>query len=197
MALPSRAEALGLLKEYTKNPGLIKHGLAAEAAMRALARRYGGDEDLWGLTGLLHDFDYERWPEPENHPTKGAEILRGRGYPEEMIYAILSHANYLQHLYPRKSPMDRALFSCEELAGFIMAVALVRPNKSLFEVDVRAVKKKLKDKRFAAGVSREDVVNGAAELGVDLDEHIGFLITALQSIAGELELDGRAAAGDA
>ncbi|MFO7172146.1 MAG: HDIG domain-containing protein [Bacillota bacterium] len=190
MPLPTREEALALLKEYTQDPRLLKHMLAVEACMRAYARKFGEDEDLWGLTGLLHDMDYEKWPSPETHPLKAAEILRSRGYPEEMIYAILSHANYLQHIAPRKSLLDRALFACDELSNFVIAVALVRPSKSIHEVDVAAVKKKLKDKRFAAGVSREDVYAGAEALGIPLDEHIAFVIEALKPVAEELGIAG-------
>lgn len=190
MPLPTRAEAYALLTEYTQSPSLIKHMLAVEASMRAYARKYGQDEELWGITGLLHDFDYERWPSPEDHPTRGAEILRARGYPEEMIHAILSHANYLQHVAPRRSLLDKALFACDELSGFITAVAYVRPSRSIHEVDVAAVKKKMKDKRFAAAVSREDITEGAALLGVELDEHIAFVIEALKPVAGELGIAG-------
>ncbi len=186
----NRDEALELLREYTTNPGLLKHALAVEAAMRAYARRFGADEEKWGIVGLLHDFDYERWPSPPDHPLKGAAILAERGYPEDVIYAIKSHATYLG--LERRSPMDKALFAVDELAGFIVAVALVRPNRSLHEVTVEAVRKKMKDKAFARGVNREDIVRGAEELGVDLDEHIAFVIEALKGVARELGLDGAA-----
>ncbi|CAB3394277.1 HD domain-containing protein [Kyrpidia spormannii] len=189
----NRQEAWQLLNEYTKNPNLIKHALAVEAAMRAYARKYGEDEEKWGIVGLLHDFDYDRWPSPEDHPTRGAEILRQRGYPEDVIHAILSHADYLG--VPRDHLMDKCLYACDELSGFITAVALVRPTKSIYDVDVRAVKKKLKDKAFAKGVNREDVRRGAEELGVDLDEHIGFVIEALKGAARELGLEGTQASG--
>ncbi|CAB3395208.1 HD domain-containing protein [Kyrpidia spormannii] len=188
-----REAAWELLNEYTKNPNLIKHALAVEAAMRAYARKYGDDEEKWGIVGLLHDFDYDRWPSPEDHPTRGAEILRQRGYPEDVIHAILSHADYLG--VPREHLMDRCLYACDELSGFITAVALVRPTKSIDDVDVPAVKKKLKDKAFARGVNREDVRRGAEELGVDLDEHIGFVIEALKGAARELGLEGAQASG--
>ncbi|MBX6396107.1 MAG: HDIG domain-containing protein [Alicyclobacillaceae bacterium] len=184
----NRDDAWALLREYTQNPSLIKHALAVEAAMRAYARKFGEDEEKWGITGLLHDFDYDRWPSPEDHPKRGAEILRQKGYPEDVIYAILSHADYLQ--LPRKSLMDKCLYACDELSGFIIAVALVRPTKSIDDVDVRAVKKKLKDKAFAKGVNRDDVRRGMEELGVDPDEHIAFVIEALKGIAKELGLEG-------
>ncbi|MDI3327923.1 MAG: HDIG domain-containing protein [Alicyclobacillaceae bacterium] len=184
----NRESAWALLTEYTQNPNLIKHALAVEAAMRAYARKFGEDEEKWGITGLLHDFDYEKWPSPEDHPRRGAEILRGLGYPEDVVYAILSHADYLG--LPRKSPMDKCLYACDELCGFITAVALVRPTKSIHDVDVRTVKKKLKEKAFAKGVNREDVRRGIEELGVDPDEHISFVIGAMQGVAKELGLEG-------
>jgi putative nucleotidyltransferase with HDIG domain len=185
-----REEAWALLQEYTTNPSLIKHALAVEAAMRAYARKWGQDEELWGITGLLHDFDYEKHPTPEEHPFVGCNILREKGYPEEMIEAILGHANYSG--VPRQTLLAKALFACDELSGFITAVALVRPSKSIFDVDVKAVKKKLKDKAFAKGVNREDVKNGSLELGVDLDEHIQFVIDALKEEADALGLRGMA-----
>jgi len=191
-----RQAAWELLNEYTKNPNLIKHALAVEAAMRAYARKFGEDEELWGIVGLLHDFDYEgrEWTAgcnpAEVHPYWGARLLRERGYPEEVVYAILSHADYLPD-YPRRSRLDRTLFAVDELTGFLVAVALVRPDRSLHSVEVRSVRKKLKDKAFAAAVSREDIRKGPAELGIDLDEHIAFVIEAMRSIAGELGLAGR------
>lgn len=187
----NRDDAMALLREYTKNENLIKHMLAVEAAMRAYARKYGEDEEMWGITGLLHDFDYERWPSLEDHPLKGAEILQDKGYPEEVIYAIKSHNTLLG--LPRKSLMDKTLFAVDELTGFITAVALVRPSKSLKEVEVKSVQKRMKDKAFARGVNREDIIQGAAELGVDLDEHIAFVIEAMRGIAKELGLDGKGA----
>jgi putative nucleotidyltransferase with HDIG domain len=184
----NREAAWALLNEYTTNPSLIKHALAVEAAMRAYARKFGEDEELWGITGLLHDFDYEKYPTPEEHPFVGSKILREKGYPEEMIRAILGHANYSG--VPRDTLLAKALFACDELSGFITAVALVRPTKSIFDVDVKAVKKKLKDKAFAKGVNREDVKNGPIELGVDMDEHIQFVIDALKEQADALGLRG-------
>jgi putative nucleotidyltransferase with HDIG domain len=184
--LLDRDSAFALLKEYTQNENLIKHALAVESAMRAYARRFGEDENLWGIVGLLHDMDYEKWPSPEDHPRKGAEILQQRGYPEEVITAILSHADYLG--IPRVTLLQKTLFAVDELCGFIVAVALVRPNKSLAEVDVSAVKKKMKDKAFARGVKREDILRGAEELGVPLEEHIATVISALQAIAPTLGL---------
>jgi putative nucleotidyltransferase with HDIG domain len=164
----------------------MKHALAVEAAMRAYARHYGEDDGTWGIVGLLHDFDYERYPTPDKHPETGAAILRKKGYPEDVIYAIRSHAEYLG--LERKSPMDKALFAVDELTGFIVAVALVRPSKSLMEVDVDAVKKKMKQKAFAAAVKRGDITEGAADLGIDLDEHIKVVIGVMQGIAEELGL---------
>ncbi len=159
--------------------------------MRACARKLGGDEELWGLVGLIHDFDYERYPSAEDHPFRGSEILQQRGYSEEVRRAILSHAQYSG--VPRVTPMEKALFACDELAGFITAVALVKPAKSLAEVDARSVRKKMKDKAFARSVNRDDIINGAADLGVDLDEHITFCIDAMKGIARELGLEGAVA----
>lgn len=184
----NRQAAWELLTEYTQSPSLLRHALAVEAAMRAYARKFGEDEEKWGITGLLHDLDYERWPSPEHHPLKGAEILAQHGYPEDVIYAIKTHASYLG--LPRRSPMDKALFAVDELSGFVVAVALVRPSKSIFEVDVAAVKKKMKDKAFAKGVSREEIAEGAHELGISLDEHIANVIQALQAAAETLEIAG-------
>ncbi|MFQ6099427.1 MAG: HDIG domain-containing metalloprotein, partial [Armatimonadota bacterium] len=161
--MPTRDEAFALLTEYTKNPNLIKHALGVEAAMRAYARKFGEDEDEWALVGLLHDFDYERWPDPADHPSKGAEILAQRGYPEHVIRAIKSHASYLG--LTRQTPLEKALFAVDELVGFIVAVALVRPTKSIMDVKVSSVKKKLKQKAFAAAVNREEILQGAEELG--------------------------------
>ncbi len=186
----NRQEAWELVNEYTKNPRLINHMLAVEACMRAYARKYGEDEETWGIIGLLHDFDYERWPDPPDHPLQGERILAERGVPEDIRYTICSHADYLQDRYPRKSLRDRVLYAVDELSGLIVATALVRPTRSIFEVDVKAVRKKMKDKRFAAGVNREDVIKGAEELGVDLDEHIAFMIEALKAVADEIGLRG-------
>src|SRR5437868_5378079 len=185
-----REPAWGLLTEFTQSESLRKHALAVEACMRAYARKLGGEEDLWGVVGLLHDCDYEKYPRLEDHPYKGNEILKERGYSEQIRNAIMSHAEYTGVL--RVSPMEKALFACDELAGFITAVALVRPGKSLAEVDAKSVRKKMKDKAFARSVNRNDIVTGASELGVDLEEHIAFCIAAMRGIAAELGLDGSA-----
>ena len=185
---PTRQEAWKLLNEYTRGEGLIKHALAVEAAMRAYARKFGGDEEKWGLVGLLHDFDYEQFPKPEDHPLVGSQILLERGYPEDVIYAIKSHAEYLN--LPRKSLMDKTLFAVDELCGFIVAVTLVRPGKQVAAVPVKSVKKKLKDKAFARTVKREDIRQGQAELGVALDEHIAFVVQAMAEVGEELGLAG-------
>ena len=182
----NREEAFALLKEYIKNENLIKHMLAVESAMRVYARKYNEDEEKWGIVGLIHDFDYEMHPTAEEHPLKGSEILKERGYPEDVIYAIKAHADYLE--LERKSPMDKALYAVDDLAGFIVAVTLVRPTKKLSEVEVKSVKKKLKDKSFAAKVNREDIQRGVEELGVPLDEHIETVLKAMQGIAEELGL---------
>lgn len=186
-----RESAWGLLTEFTQSESLRKHALAVEACMRAYARKVGGDEGLWGVVGLLHDFDYEKYPSLEDHPYKGNGILRERGWSEEIRRAIMSHAEYSG--VTRESPMEKALFACDELAGFITAVALVKPGKSLAEVDASSVRKKMKDKAFARSVNRNDIIAGAVELGVELEEHIAFCIEAMRGIAGELGLDGRAA----
>jgi len=184
-----------LLTEFTQTESLRKHALAVEACMRACAKKFGDgsaeDENLWGIVGLIHDFDYERWPSLEDHPYRGNEILKERGWPEVVRRAIMSHAEYSG--VTRDTPMEKALFACDELAGFITAVALIKPGKSLAEVDAKSVRKRMKDKAFARKVNRDDIVNGAAALGVDLDEHIALCIVALQGIAGELGLDGSAA----
>ncbi len=182
----NRADAYQLVCEYTASDSLRKHMLAVEAAMRAYARRCGEDEETWGIVGLLHDFDYERWPNPPDHPLQGAEILARLGYPEQVIYAIKSHADYLTDC-PRRSSLDKTLYACDELAGFVVAVALLRPER-LAGMQASSVRKKLKQKGFAAAVNRDDIRRGAEDLGVDLDEHIQFVIDALQGIAGELGL---------
>jgi putative nucleotidyltransferase with HDIG domain len=182
----TRDEALALLHEYTQSESLRKHAYAVEAAMRAYARKLGEDEGLWGLTGLLHDFDYERWPEPPDHTQKGAPILREHGVPEEVVRAILTHAEWNE--LPRESLMEKTLFAVDELAGFITAVAYVRPSKKLADVDVAAVKKKMKDKAFARAVRREDITEGAAMLGVPVEDHIATVIAAMQSISDQLGL---------
>jgi putative nucleotidyltransferase with HDIG domain len=186
-----RETAWGLLSEFTQSESLRKHALSVEACMRAYARKLNGDEVLWGVVGLLHDFDYEKYPSLDDHPSKGNEILKERGYPEEIRRAIMSHAEYTG--VSRDSAMEKALFACDELAGFITAVALIKPGKSLAEVDAKSVRKRMKDKAFARKVNRDDIVNGAVALGVDLDEHITFCIEALKPIADELGLDGSAA----
>lgn len=175
--LPSRDEAWQLLCQYTEKDGLRKHALAVEASMRYYARLYGEDEELWGLTGLLHDFDYEKWPDEENHPFRGVEILAAQGYPESIRTAILGHAPYSG--VPRETRMAKALYACDELSGFVTAVALVKPSKSVKDVDVSSVKKRFKEKAFARGVHREAIFVGAEELGVPLDEHIANVIQAL------------------
>lgn len=187
----NRTDALALLTEYVKNPSLVNHMKAVEAAMRAYARKLGEDEEKWGVVGLLHDFDYERWPNPPDHPLQGSEILRERGYPEDVIYAIKSHADYLTD-WPRVHALDKALYACDELAGFITAVALMRPN-GILDLSASSVKKKLKSKGFAKNVSREDIDRGAADFGVDLSEHIQFVIDAMKPIAAELGLEKGAA----
>jgi len=195
----NREQAWGLLTEFTQSESLRKHALAVEACMRAYARKFStgsadssaADEQLWGVVGLLHDFDYEKYPSLDDHPYKGNEILKERGYSDEIRRAIMSHAEYSG--VSRDSQMEKALFACDELAGFITACALVKPAKSLNEVEAKSVRKKMKDKAFARSVKREDIVNGAADLSVDLDEHIAFCIEALKGIAKELGLDGSAA----
>jgi putative nucleotidyltransferase with HDIG domain len=184
--LPSRDEAWQLLCQYTEKEGLRKHALAVEASMRHYARLYGEDEELWGLTGLLHDFDYERWPDMENHPYRGIEILTAQGYPEVMRTAILGHAPYTG--VPRETRLAKALWACDELSGFVTAIALVKPSKAVKDVDVASVKKRFKEKSFARGVNRDDIYNGAEELGVPLDEHIANVIQALQGAADRLGL---------
>lgn len=186
MSLPDRDEAFQLLCEHTKNPNLVKHMLAVEAAMRAYAGRFGQDEDLWGITGLLHDFDYEKHPGPDEHPMVGVRILTEKGYPPEIIHAIKSHATYLG--VPRDSLLDRALFAVDELTGFIVAVTLMQPSRKLTDLKTSSVRRKMKQKGFARAVSREDIRAGAAELGVDLDEHIAFVRDAMAGIADELGL---------
>ena len=187
--MSDRERAWGLLTEVTQSESLRKHALAVEACMRAYARKMGGDENLWGVVGLLHDFDYEKWPSLDDHPYKGNEILKERGYSNEVRRAIMSHAEYTG--VTRDTPMEKALFACDELAGFITACALVKPGKSLAEVEPKSVRKKMKDKAFARSVSRDDIVQGAAELGVELEEHIAFCIEAMKGVAQALGLDGR------
>ncbi|HEY3082444.1 MAG TPA: HD domain-containing protein [Chloroflexota bacterium] len=183
----TREEAWALLTEWTTTDHLIKHSLAVEAALRAYARRLGEDEEKWALAGLLHDFDYERHQTLDRHPKEGAPVLRQRGVPDDVVYAILSHGLDAE-APPRRSALDRALFAVDELTGFITAVALVRPNRDLNEVEVSSVRKKMKDKAFARAVSREDVVQGAELMGVTLDEHIGVVLVAMRGIAPRLGL---------
>ena len=184
----TRDEAWTLLNQYTKNPNLIKHALAVEASMRAYARRFGENEDLWGVTGLIHDFDYEQHPSEEEHPSVGMAVLREKGWPDEIIEAVGGHAPYLG--IPRTTLMAKALFAVDELTGLITAVALVRPSKSIMDVKVKSVKKKWKDGAFARGVNRADIERGAAELGADLSEHIAVVLEAMQGIADQLGLAG-------
>ncbi len=186
--MTDRAAACGLLCEYTQSESLRKHALAVEACMRAYARKFGEDEGLYAVTGLLHDFDYEKYPTPQEHPFVGNRILEERGYAPEIRRAILSHADYAG--VSRESNMEKALFACDELAGFITATALVKPGKSLVEVEAASVRKKMKDKAFARSVSRDDITRGAAELGVELEAHIAFCIEAMKGVAKELGLAG-------
>jgi putative nucleotidyltransferase with HDIG domain len=186
-----RDAAWCLLTEFTQSESLRKHALAVEACMRAYARKEGADEQLWGTVGLIHDFDYEKYPTAEEHPYKGNDILKERGYSEEIRRAIMSHAEYTG--VTRESPLEKTLFACDELAGFITACALVKPGKSLAEVEAPSVRKKMKDKAFARSVHRQDIVTGAADLGLDLEVHIAFCIEAMKAIANELGLDGSAA----
>ncbi|HKW46484.1 MAG TPA: HD domain-containing protein [Gemmatimonadaceae bacterium] len=193
MPLPTRADALALMHEYTASESLRKHMLAVEAAMRAYADKFGEDPERWGLTGLIHDFDYERYPNAthsasEEHPSHGVRLLRERGWPDDILQAILGHATYCG--VSRETSMAKALFAVDELTGLVTATALVRPSKSLHEVDARSVRKKMKDKAFARGVNRDDVLLGAQELGVDLDAHIQFVIEAMRARAADLGLDG-------
>jgi putative nucleotidyltransferase with HDIG domain len=196
--LPSRADALALMREYTSSESLRAHMLSVEAAMRAYAAKFGEDEDRWGLTGLVHDFDYERYPNDahsatEEHPAEGVRILRERGYPDDVLQAILGHATYCG--VARETRMAKALFAVDELVGLITASALVRPSKSVLDLDGRSVRKKMKDKGFARGVNRDDVIQGASELGVDLDEHIQFVIEAMRPVAESVGLKGSPVAG--
>ena len=188
MMTPTREEAWELLVEYTKNDRLLKHGLAVEAAVRGYARRFSEDEELWGVVALLHDFDYERWPNKDDHPYRGCEILREQGYPNCVIRAILSHADYTG--VSRESRLEHTLFACDEMAGFVTAAALVRPSRSVLDLETKSVKKRMKDKAFARAVSRDDLRHGADELGLALDEHIGNVIGSLRLSAESLGLKG-------
>ena len=185
----NRDEAWALLTEYTKSDSLLKHAIAVEAAVRGYARKFGENEEAWGITALLHDFDYERWPTLGEHPNKGAEILRSKGYPDWMIRAILSHAQEITGV-SRDSLLEKTLFACDELAGFVTAAALVRPSKSVLDLEASSVKKRMKDKAFARGVKREDLTAGAELLGLPLDEHITNVITSMREQADALGLRG-------
>ncbi len=183
-----RAAAWDLLCEYTKTDALRKHALAVEAIMRHFARKEGEDEERWGIVGLLHDFDYERWPTAEGHPYEGNKILKERGYPDDVCEAIMGHADYTG--VPRRTKMAKVLYAVDELSGLVTATALVRPNKSIFEVEPSSVRKKMKDKAFARSVNRDDIVKGADELGMPLDDVIAEVIEALKSVAGQIGLQG-------
>lgn len=192
-SVPPRDETLALVEEYTASESLRKHMLAVEAVMRAYAEHFGEDPERWGTVGLVHDFDYERFPNDarsptEEHPSEGVRILRARGYPEDVLEAILGHATYTGT--PRVTRMAKALFAVDELTGLVTATALVKPSRSVHDVDARSVRKKMKDKAFARAVNRDDIINGAADLGVDLEEHIAFCIEAMKAIAPELGLTG-------
>ncbi len=191
--MPTREETWDLVNEWTKNQNLVRHMLAVEAAMRAYAQKYGEDEDLWGLVGLVHDFDYEQYPDlsVEGHPVVGARILRERGWPEEIVQAVLSHASEYTKVQP-ESLMEKSLVAVDELTGFLVAVALVRPTKDIRDITkIRSVKKKWKDRSFAAAVNREEIEHACQELGVDLwTEHVPLVLGAMQGIAAELSLDG-------
>ncbi len=181
-----RSSTLALLYEYTKNESLRKHAAAVEIAMRAYARKFSADEETWGITGLIHDFDYEMYPQAPDHPLKGSEILKAQGYSEEIRTAVLGHASYSG--VPRESLMAKTLFACDELCGFIVACSLVRPNKKIEGLELSSVKKKLKDKAFARSVNRDEIIQGAAELGIPLDDHIQFVIESLKAKAADLGL---------
>ena len=185
---PNRDEAWQLLTEYTKGESLLKHAMSVEAAVRGYARKFGEDEEGWGVVALLHDFDYERWPSLEDHPFRGSEILREKGYPEWVIRAILSHADYSG--VPREGLLEKTLFACDELAGFITAASLVRPSRSILDLEPTSVVRRMKDKAFARGVKREDLVAGAALLGLPLEEHIGCVIGFMRERADALGLRG-------
>jgi putative nucleotidyltransferase with HDIG domain len=192
----NRTDAYSLLCDYVADLGLRRHCLSVEIAMRAYARQLNQDEDKWGIVGLLHDFDYERWPNAPEHPLQGSEILRARGYPEEVIVAILSHADYLTDRFPRVTALQKGLYACDEITGLITATARLRPA-GISDLSAASVKKKMKSKGFARGVNREDVVRGAADFGVDLDTHIQFVIEAMKEIAGDLGLERGSDGGEA
>jgi len=188
--MPTRADAYGLMTSHVKNENLQKHMLAVEVAMRFYARKYGEDEELWAMTGLLHDGDYEEYPDLREHTQVLAQWLRQDGYDERITYAILAHNDLNLEAHPRNNLLSKALYACDEITGMITATSLVRPTKSVIGLEVSSVRKKMKTKGFAAGVNREDLVRSAAELGVDLDEHIAFVIEAMSSIADTLGLAG-------
>jgi putative nucleotidyltransferase with HDIG domain len=188
MNVLNRESAWSLLTEYTQSESLRKHALAVEACMRAYAKKFAEDEEKFGVTGLLHDFDYEKYPTPQEHPFVGNKIMREKGYPEDVLRAILSHADYSG--VKRESKMEKTLYACDELSGLITAAALVKPTKAVADVDAKSIRKKMKDKAFARSVNRDDIINGAADLGIDLDEHITFCIDAMKRIAKELGLEG-------
>ena len=190
----NRTAAFILLNEYVTDLSLVRHCMSVEAAMRAYARKLGHDEETWGIVGLLHDFDYQRWPDRDNHPLRGSEILRRHGYPEEVIVAILSHADYLADQYPRVTPLQKGLYACDEITGLITATARLRPG-GIMDLNASSVKKKMKSKGFARGVNRDDVIQGASDFGVDLTEHIQFVIEAMKGIASELGLEGAGSGG--
>lgn len=185
----NRDDALAIVNEYVKNPNLVKHMLAVESAMRFYAQKFGEDEEKWAVTGLLHDFDWEIHPTMEEHPIAGEPILREHGVPEDIIHAVLSHANHTG--ITRETLMEKALFACDEVTGLITAVALVRPSRALYDLKVKSVKKKWKDKSFASGANREEIEEGAEEFGIDLWEHVANVIKAMDSIAEELDLAGQ------
>ena len=184
----NRDDAWRLLNEYTKSDSLLKHAMSVEAAVRGYARIFGGNEDEWGIVGLLHDFDYERWPTPEDHPFRGCEILRERGYPEWVTRAILSHADYSG--VPRESRLEKTLWGCDEMAGFVTASSLVRPSRSILDLEPSSVMKRMKDKAFARAVKREDLKKGAEDLGLPLEHHIGNVIAFMRERADALGLRG-------
>ena len=186
--MPTRDAAWELLTEYTKSDSLRKHALAVEAAVRGYARTFGEDEDAWGLVAVLHDFDYERWPDASNHPFRGAEILREKSYPEPVIRAILSHADYSG--VPRESRLEHTLYACDEMAGFVTAAAQVRPSKSVLDLEAASVLKRMKDKAFARAVKRDDLRRGAEEIGLPLEEHIANVISFMRQRAEQIGLTG-------
>jgi putative nucleotidyltransferase with HDIG domain len=192
----NRADAFAILCEYVSNTSLRRHCMSVEIAMRAYARKIGHDEETWGIVGLLHDFDYERWPDAPDHPLKGSEILRTKGYPDEVIVCILSHADYLSDRYPRRTTMEKGLYACDEITGLVTATAILRPT-GIADLTASSVLKKMKSKGFAKGVNRDDVIRGAQDFGVELEAHIQFVIDAMKTISAELGLEkGNAGPGN-